>query len=170
MNTGARSAKGQILWFLHADTLPHERSTVEILKALEEPETVGGAFGFSLSEKRWYGPLFNWFIGMRSSLLCLPYGDQGFFVRHSIFLEVGGFPEIQIMEDVEVLKRLKEKGNFRLIDLPIGISPRRWDQEGVFKRTFLNWFLMIRYRCGARPEDLVSLYPQSKTGYEQDSK
>jgi len=159
MNRGAAIVKGGILWFLHADTLPEAGSTDEIIRRLEKEGTVGGAFRFSLSEPRRYGAMFEFFIGLRSKYLSMPYGDQGYFVRRRDFEEVGGFPEIPIMEDVEFLRRIKTRGRFQTLDLRIGISPRRWDREGVVKRTILNWTLMIRHKLGASPESLARSYP-----------
>ncbi|MCB9784194.1 MAG: TIGR04283 family arsenosugar biosynthesis glycosyltransferase [Candidatus Omnitrophica bacterium] len=158
MNKGAETATGEILWFLHADTLPATNATESILGAIRDPRTVGGAFRFHLAEPRWYGPLLNVAVNLRSKWFSMPYGDQGFFVRREVFERIGGFPDIPIMEDVEFLPRVKPEGDIALLDTPIEISPRRWDREGFLKRTLLNWLLMLRWRRGASPEDLLKFY------------
>lgn len=158
MNCGAAECSREILWFLHADSSPYPRSVEAILESLKDPEVVGGAFRFRLSESRWYGPLFHFTVGLRSKILKLPYGDQGFFVRRKIFESLGGFSTGPLMEDVDFIRRLRKVGKIVILETPIGVSPRRWDREGVFRRTLLNWTILLGYFIGFSPEALARFY------------
>ena len=158
LNAGAEPCLGDAYWFLHADNTLSSSALRDIAEALADPECVGGAFRFALSEKRWYSGLFHVLIHLRSKWLGLPYGDQGFFVRREVFERIGGFKTIPILEDVDFVRRVKREGKFTLLATPIGISPRRWDDEGVVKRTLLNWYLMARYFLGASPETLARFH------------
>jgi rSAM/selenodomain-associated transferase 2 len=162
MNRGAEIAKGDVLWFLHADTLPALSATADILETLRRTEILGGAFRFRLAERRWYGPLFEFFIAIRSKIFSLPYGDQGFFVRREIFQKIGGYAEIPLMEDVEFMAQVRGEGQFQMLSTPIEISPRRWDSEGVLKRTALNWWIVLSYKAGKPAEKLIRLYAPSE--------
>jgi rSAM/selenodomain-associated transferase 2 len=158
MNRGAEGCTGEILWFLHADNAPHPGSVEAMLRSLRNPDVVGGAFRFELSEPRWYGPLFRFFIGLRSTLFRLPYGDQGYFVRRKVFETLGGFSTEPLLEDVDFIRRLRKEGRIAILDIPIGVSPRRWDREGVLKRTILNWVIMLGYSLGFGSKTLARFY------------
>lgn len=158
LNRGAAASTGEILWFLHADIEPPNDADVCILEAIENPRVIGGAFRFRLMETRWYGRILAFFINTRSRLLRLPYGDQGYFVRRSVFEEIGGFPGSPIMEDVGFMDRIRAKGEFVILNAAIAVSSRRWDREGFIRGTLRNWRVFIRFRLGASAESLVNEY------------
>lgn len=158
LNRGAAASKGEILWFLHADIGPPNDADVCILEAIDDPRVIGGAFRFRLMETRWYGGPLAFSINLRSRLLRLPFGDQGYFIRRSVFEKVGGFPDTPIMEDVGFMDRIRGEGEFVLLNAAVAVSSRRWDREGFIRATLRNWRVFIRFRLGASAESLVNEY------------
>jgi rSAM/selenodomain-associated transferase 2 len=162
MNAGALAAKGEILVFLHADTHLPAGFDVMIRTALQQPGTVAGAFALqidaSLGGLRWVEKGVNW----RSRFLQMPYGDQAIFLTKAIFQQIGGFPELPIMEDFELMRRLKTIGKITIIPVPVITSPRRWLQKGVIQTTLLNQIVIIAYLLGVSPERIRSWYRREK--------
>ncbi len=159
LNAGAAVAQGRILLFLHADTQLPPGGLRKVCDLLEDDQYVGGAFDLGIDSKR----LFLKFIAararLRSRLTRIPYGDQAIFVRKSYFEQIGGFREIPLMEDIELMQRIKRKGDkiFILKDR-VSTSPRRWEAEGVLYTTLRNQFLASMYYLGVSPERLVRYY------------
>ncbi|WP_414751998.1 TIGR04283 family arsenosugar biosynthesis glycosyltransferase [Anabaena sp. CCY 9910] len=162
MNTGAALAAGEILLFLHADTRLPVGFDEMIRAALQQPGVVAGAFALridaDLAGLRWVEKGVYW----RSRFLQMPYGDQAIFLTKSIFEEVGGFPELPIMEDFELIRRLKSVGKITLIPVSVATSARRWLQRGVFKTTLINQVVIIAYLLGVAPAQLRNWYRQGK--------
>jgi rSAM/selenodomain-associated transferase 2 len=158
MNRGASATTGDILWFLHADSVVHPNSLDMIEKVMRDDDTVGGAFRFRLHQRHWYAPLLDLGVRLRSHILKLPYGDQGFFVRRTVFESMAGYVDIPFLEDVEFIRRLRRYGEISLLSLPIGISSRRWEREGFFYVTIRNWLVTLAYLRGVSPERLVRWY------------
>jgi rSAM/selenodomain-associated transferase 2 len=162
MNAGALAAKGEILVFLHADTRLPAGFDAMIRTALQQPGTVAGAFALridaSLGGLRWVEKGVNW----RSHLLQMPYGDQAIFLTKAVFQQIGGFPELPIMEDFELIRRLKLIGKITIISTPVVTSPRRWLQKGVIQTTLLNQIVIIAYLLGVSPERIRSWYRREK--------
>ena len=158
MNAGAAMASGEFLLFLHADTDLPQGALATIKRALRG-RSVAGAFSLSIDSPRVSLAIIAWCANLRSRMERVPYGDQAQFIQASTFRELGGFSDIPIMEDVELFQRIRQRG------LPIFIVrgkvltlPRRWESEGILRRTLTNWWLRIRYRLGASPENLASQY------------
>ncbi len=162
MNTGAVAASGEILLFLHADTCLPTGFDDMVRKALQQPGTVAGAFKLridaSLLSLRWV----EWGINVRSHFYQMPYGDQAIFLTKEVFHEIGGFPELLIMEDFELMRRLKRTGRIVIIPTPVVTSARRWLQKGVFKTTLLNQIVIIAYLLGVSPERICRWYRREK--------
>ncbi|MBE9038953.1 TIGR04283 family arsenosugar biosynthesis glycosyltransferase [aff. Roholtiella sp. LEGE 12411] len=162
MNAGAMAASGEILLFLHADTRLPTGFDAMIPTALQQPRTVAGAFNLridaSLLSLRWV----EWGVNWRSRFCQMPYGDQAIFVTKQIFQEIGGFPELPIMEDFELMRRLKNTGRIVIIPVPVITSPRRWLQKGVLKTTLLNQIVIIAYLLGVSPKRIHSWYRWEK--------
>lgn len=162
MNTGAVAASGNILLFLHADTRLPAGFDEMICTALQKPGIVAGAFNLridaSLLSLRWV----EWGINVRSHFFQMPYGDQAIFLTKAIFQEIGGFPELPIMEDFELMRRLKRIGRIVIIPTPVVTSARRWLQKGVFKTTLLNQIVIIAYLLGVSPERIRRWYRREK--------
>ncbi|MBW4676243.1 MAG: TIGR04283 family arsenosugar biosynthesis glycosyltransferase [Desmonostoc geniculatum HA4340-LM1] len=162
MNTGAVAASGDILLFLHADThLPAGFDEI-ICTALQQPGTVAGAFNLridsSLLSLRWVELGVKW----RSHFCQMPYGDQAIFLTKAVFQQIGGFPELPIMEDFELVRRLKAIGRITIISAPVVTSARRWLQKGVLKTTLLNQIVIIAYLLGVSPERIRGWYRREK--------
>lgn len=158
-NTGANASRGGVLLFLHADCRMQPGSLEAIQKALEDPHCVGGCFRQRIEAPGWKYRLLERGNGWRVRLLKWAYGDQGIFVRRSCFEELGGFPELRLMEDLYFMKRLKRKGRFVLLDPPIRISARRWQKKGLWRQTLRNWTLISLAHCGISPNHLARFYP-----------
>ena len=162
MNTGAVAATGEILLFLHADTCLPTGFDDMVRTALQQPGTVAGAFKLridaSLLSLRWV----EWGINVRSHFYQMPYGDQAIFLTKAVFQQIGGFPQLPIMEDFELMRRLKRIGRIVIIPTPVVTSARRWLQKGVFKTTLLNQIVIIAYLLGVSPERICRWYRREK--------
>ncbi|MFN6474096.1 MAG: TIGR04283 family arsenosugar biosynthesis glycosyltransferase [Nostoc sp. SerVER01] len=162
MNAGAVAASGEILLFLHADTRLPAGFDEMICTALQQPGIVAGAFNLridaSLLSLRWVELGVKW----RSHFCQMPYGDQAIFLTKALFQQIGGFAELPIMEDFELMRRLKAMGRIAIISTPVVTSARRWLQKGVFKTTLLNQIVIIAYLLGVSPERIRCWYRQEK--------
>ena len=159
MNVGARESHGAILLFLHADSrLPagyarHVRLTMNV------PGVSGGAFRFATdiqgsASMTAFTHIANW----RASLLRLPYGDQALFTTRGMFERVGGFPEIPLMDDVELVRRLRRHGRIGIAPVAVTTSGRRWRAKGIWRTMALNQAIMLAYAAGVGPDRLARWY------------
>ncbi len=155
MNGAARAATGEFLLFLHADTDPPP-DCVEIVRRTLRPASVAaGAFTFRLREPVRFQQLIERGVAFRCRTRSLPYGDQGLFLRRSIFTALGGFPEWPTLEDVEFSRRLRKLGRIVTTREPAFTSSRRWQQHGVL-RTFLRHQLILTgHALGISPQRLA---------------
>ncbi|MEP2775427.1 MAG: TIGR04283 family arsenosugar biosynthesis glycosyltransferase [Luteolibacter sp.] len=142
MNAGARAASGEFLLFLHADTVPPADFQEIIARTLRRPNTPAGAFSFKLSGDFSAAALIEGLTAVRCKFASKPYGDQGIFIRRCLFEAVGGFPEIPVMEDLNLIRRLSRLGTLRIAPESALTSPRRWQQGGLV-RTFIRHQLML---------------------------
>jgi rSAM/selenodomain-associated transferase 2/rSAM/selenodomain-associated transferase 1 len=158
MNAGAAKAGGAVLLFLHADTILPADWSSEVLRILKDPKVAAGAFAFRVAEnfrgKRMLERSVNW----RARRLQLPYGDQGLFLRRSLFEEVGGFANLPIMEDYELVRRLRRHGKVVTSSFPATTSGRRWKQLGWLRVTLKNQLMIAGFRLGVAPETLARFY------------
>jgi rSAM/selenodomain-associated transferase 2 len=161
MNRGAAKATGDVLLFLHADTQLPEKFDELILHSLKRPGIVAGAFKLRIDSDipslRLIERLANW----RSRYLKIPYGDQAIFVSSKLFNLVGGFPNLPIMEDFEMVRRLQKKGEIVTLSAPVVTSPRRWQNFGILKTTLINQLVIVAYYMGIAPETIARLYHRS---------
>jgi len=159
MNQGAVNAGGDILLFLHADTeLPKNALTV-ISSVLRKADFVGGAFDLGIKSDRPIFRLIEMAASLRSRRTMAPYGDQAIFIRKEYFHSIGEFKEIQLMEDVELMRRIKKTGDkIFIIPEKVRTSPRRWEKEGVIYCTLRNWVLITLYSMGIPAEKLLKFY------------
>ncbi|MFQ5802757.1 MAG: TIGR04283 family arsenosugar biosynthesis glycosyltransferase [Candidatus Methylomirabilales bacterium] len=158
MNAGAHEAQGEILLFLHADTLLPHGASEAIREALADPRIVGGRFDINLESSRLAIQVIAIFMNLRSRLTRIATGDQAIFVRQKIFAEMGGYPNIPLMEDVEYTKRLKRRGRIASLSLRVTASARKWEEEGVLRTVFLMWTLRLLYFWRVSPSRLYRLY------------
>jgi rSAM/selenodomain-associated transferase 2 len=141
MNAGARAAKGDVLFFLHADSVPPPDFMMLIRAALADPLAVGGAFDHQFSEPVLGLRLVSTIDRIRFRLTKNYYGDQGIFVRRAVFDRMGGFPDRAILEDLEFSRRMKRYGRTVLIPRPVRTSGRKFLNGGITK-TFL-WIVWL---------------------------
>ncbi|MGF1587642.1 MAG: TIGR04283 family arsenosugar biosynthesis glycosyltransferase [Pleurocapsa sp.] len=158
MNAGANAAQGNILLFLHADTqLPPDFVDL-VIKTLEQPRTIAGAFKLAIEgadrSLRWVEML----VEMRSRLLSLPYGDQAIFISQPAFIESGGFADLPIMEDFEFVRRIKRQGRIAIAPAAVVTSGRRWRKLGVWKTTLINQLIIAGFYLGISPTKLANFY------------
>lgn len=158
MNAGAALATGNILLFLHADTRLPAGFQQLVRQGLGLSGVVGGAFQFRLDGDaalfHFLERLTNW----RARRLQMPYGDQALFMRTQTFRALGGFPEMPIMEDFELVRRLKYRGRICIIPAPAITSARRWQNRGLIKTTILNQIVIAGYYLGVSPQTLARWY------------
>lgn len=162
MNAGAAIARGEILIFLHADTYLPVNALSLIRHTLENKLYVGGAFDLGIRSDRLILKIIANAACIRSRLTRIPYGDQALFVRKDYFNEIGGYLSIPLMEDVEIIQRIKKRGDkIYLLSERVLTSARRWEKEGVVYCTLRNWVLISLYFLGVSPERLTKLYKNS---------
>lgn len=158
MNAGAAAATGTILLFLHADTyLPNNFETL-IFSALEDSRTIAGAFELRIDAERRGLRLIEKMVNWRSHVLKMPYGDQAIFIRTTVFHEIAGFSNLPIMEDFELMQRLKQRGRIAILPAAVFTSGRRWQKLGVIKTTLINQLIILGYFLGVPPSQLVRWY------------
>ncbi len=159
MNAGATVARGEILIFLHADTRLPPSALKKINTILEDEKYVGGAFDLRINSDRLFLKYIAARASLRSRLNRIPYGDQAIFIRRNYFDKIGRFKEIPLMEDVELMRCIKKKGDkiFILRDR-VKTSARRWEREGVFYTTLKNQILLNLYYLGVSPDKLAKYY------------
>jgi rSAM/selenodomain-associated transferase 2 len=164
MNLGAQAATGDILLFLHADTCLPAGFDALVRAALQadRQEVIAGAFTLRIDgaspKLRWV----EWGVWWRSRFLQLPYGDQAIFLRSDTFAKIGGFPVLPIMEDFELMRRLKRLGKIAIISSPVVTSARRWVERGVFATTLINQMVILGYFLGFNPKHLKQFYRNRK--------
>ncbi len=158
MNAGARAAKGEILWFLHSDSLPPSQAVAAIRQALAGGDRHWGRFDVRLSSSRAPLRVVETLMNQRSRLTGIATGDQGIFVRRQVFEQVGGYPAIPLMEDIALSRTLKRIGRPVCLGQRLLTSSRRWEQQGVCSTILLMWRLRLAYFCGADPARLARIY------------
>lgn len=156
MNAGASAATGSILLFLHADTRLPENFAALVRAMLSTPGVAAGAFQFRLDANGRAYRILETLVNWRSRILQLPYGDQGLFMKARTFRELGGFPDIPIMEDFELVRRLKRRGRISIAPAPAVTSARRWQEHGFLKTTVWHQWLIAGYCLGVPPDRLVA--------------
>lgn len=158
MNAGVVEAKGDILLFLHADTILPDGWDGLVCEALKNGDIAGGAFRFDTSKKSPVLRFISMMVNLRSRFMSLPYGDQGIFLRRDIFEKIGGFRKMPIMEDVEMVRSIKKLGRLQILKAPVTTSSRRWEKEGWILTTARNLMLLFLYLLGVPAKRLGRLY------------
>ena len=158
MNTGAAVAIGEVLLFLHADTLLPDNALSLIEQVLKAREVVGGAFRICFNCHRWPYRLVAFATNQRSRILKVFTGDQAYFVRSNSFTAIHGFPDQSLMEDLEIITRLRKIGNVVLLPQYVTTSARRHEKIGLTRSLFIMWYLRMRYKFGTSPTKLQRMY------------
>ena len=158
MNAGAGAARGELLLFLHADTCLPNGFEDHVRQVMAQPGVAAGAFELRIDgtgrSLRIIERLANW----RSRRMQLPYGDQAIFVASDRFRHTGGFLDIPIMEDFELISRLRQQGRIVIAPASVTTSARHWKKLGTWQTTLLNQALILGYCLGVAPSRLARWY------------
>lgn len=159
LNRGAGAASGEVLVFLHADTALPRDALCRIGEALCDETLAGGAFNLEIDSPRPIFRLIERVASCRSRITRIPYGDQAIFLRRACFRSLGGFHELPIMEDVDLMRRLRLSGG-RIVILPerVVTSARRWEKEGALYTTLRNRVLVALFSLGIDAKRLARWY------------
>ena len=158
MNLGAAKARGGVLLFLHADTLLPENFDGLALDCLATPGTVAGAFEFATDESTASMRVIAAMANLRARWLQLPYGDQGIFLLKDVFRELGGYRQLSIMEDFDLVRRLARRGRVRIAGARAVTSARRWRRIGPWRTTLLNQAVIVLYYLRLPQRRIAALY------------
>ena len=162
MNAGAAAATGEILLFLHADTRLPAGFEMLVHQSLERPGSVAGAFRLQIDGSMPCLRAIELGVNWRSRLLGLPYGDQAIFLPATVFKEIGGFPDLPIMEDFELIGRLKRRGRIAIAPARAITSARRWQKLGIWKTTAINQLAIAAYLLGVSPHRIARWYSRNR--------
>lgn len=162
MNRGALEATGDVLLFLHADTRLPASAFRDIESALSDPRYLGGRFDVELNSDRWLLKVVGFMISLRSRLSKVGTGDQAIFVRREIFAELGGFPDMPLMEDIAFCRMLKRAGRVACLLSKVVTSARRWETDGVWRTIFRMWTLKLLYLAGVSAARLKRFYADTR--------
>ena len=158
MNLGAAAATGEIFLFLHADTLLPTGYFSLLSEVLARPQTVAGAFELGIDGLQQSFRLLETAVNWRSRFLSLPYGDQALFMKAEVFQQVGGFANLPIMEDFDLVQRLKKQGKIYIVPVKVLTSSRRWQKLGICRTTAINQLIVLGYYLGISLTKLAHWY------------
>ncbi len=163
LNAGAAVAHGTWLWFVHADSqVP--AGWWDAFTVLDGSDAaVGGSFAFRLDSTAWQARWLERAVALRVRLFDLPYGDQGIFVRRSVFIALQGFQAVPLMEDVEFVRRLKRQGRLEHLSQGLVTSARRWERRGWLRQSATNLVTLGLYGLGVSPERLARGYDRGSS-------
>jgi rSAM/selenodomain-associated transferase 2/rSAM/selenodomain-associated transferase 1 len=157
MNAGAALASGEVLLFLHADTILPQDFADHIRKTLSNTNS-GGAFQLRIGAEGWIFRLIEFAANLRSRWMQLPYGDQAIFLKASQFFQMNGFQNWPLMEDYDFCRRLRRTGSTVIVSASVTTSARRWQRLGVLRTTLTNLVCVIAFRLGVSPKTLAGWY------------
>jgi len=162
MNTGAKLAHADAMAFVHADTIVPASFGADIAGALSDPAVVGGRFDVELDSSALPYRIIGAMISIRSRLSRTGTGDQAIFVRRDVFERLGGFPEIDLCEDLEFARRLKRAGRVACLRSRVITSARRWNRDGLVRTVIRMWMIRAMYLMGVSPARLKRMYADTR--------
>jgi len=158
LDMGAKEAKGDWFIFLHADIrLTHDWFR-KINSVLKGDKNYIYYFKFKINNKKIIFRVLEFLVNLRSQFLRQPYGDQGLMIHRTTYFKNNGFRKIPLMEDVDFLRRLKNKKDLKQLNLPIFISSRKWERTNIFLQALKNWNFRRRWLKGESTESIYSDY------------
>ena len=155
MNAGAAAARSETLLFLHADTQLPTHYAEHVETTLAAPNVVAGAFRLAFDDSRTSLRLIAAGANRRSVHRQLPYGDQALFLRRATFIQLGGFRPLPIMEDYDLVRRLRRRGQIAIAPTPVTTAARRWLERGVWRTTLTHQLLLLGWNLGIPPHRLA---------------
>lgn len=156
MNMGACETRGDILYFLHADSFPPASYADDIAKAVEG-HWRSGCYRLAFDRKHWFLRLSCWFTRFNWNIF--RFGDQSLFVCRKVFVQAGGFKaDMIVMEDQEIIGRIRRLCNFRVLDGCVTTSARKYERNGIFRLQMLFFVIFSLYKLGVSQERLVRFY------------
>lgn len=158
MNAGACKATGDVLWFVHADTVVPAAAGDAVLGAIGERDAVWGYFDVRLDGEPALLRVVERMMKLRTRVTGVATGDQGIWVRRSVFEAVGGYAPLPLMEDVALSKRLRRLRRPLCLPLRLSTSARRWQARGTVRTVMLMWWLRLAFWLGVSPETLARWY------------
>ena len=161
MNMGASSATGDVFLFLHIDTFLPADGIAAIIKNISQKDFYWGRFDVQLSGQNITFRVIERMMNWRSRLTSIATGDQAIFISRNIFEKIGGFPNMPLMEDVEISHQLKKITKPICLSQKVVTSSRRWEQRGIFNTMRLMWRLRFAYWLGSDPDNLARQYRSS---------
>jgi hypothetical protein len=160
MNAGARRARGAVLWFIHADTRIEPAALRQLRAALSDPTVVGGGCAIRFDRDslalRWLACSSTW----RARRLHQIFGDQAMFIRRDVFERLGGFPDLPIMEDLEMSRRCHRVGRLVVLPATCTASARRFDTHGTVRMIVFMQYLKLLYFLGVDPARIAERYAE----------
>ena len=158
MQAGAALASGDIMWFLHADSIVHTHADGLICDSLAVSNADWGRFDIALDNDHALLRCVAWFMNQRTRLTGIATGDQGIFIRRPLFERIGGFPDVPLMEDIRISRALKRHGQPSRVKTRLGTSSRRWKKHGIARTILTMWSLRLAHFAGVSPERLARFY------------
>jgi rSAM/selenodomain-associated transferase 2 len=162
MNAGAHVADGEVLLFLHADTDLPQGFLRLLSDAFSDPQVVGGRFDVRLDTEGWSFRMIETLMNVRSRVTKISTGDQAIFVRRAVFQKMGGYPELELMEDIEFSRRLKREGRIACLRGRVATSARRWQRDGVAHTIVKMWALRVCHFFGVSTARLRTYYADTR--------
>ncbi|MFW6266931.1 MAG: TIGR04283 family arsenosugar biosynthesis glycosyltransferase [Halanaerobium sp.] len=163
LNRGAEIAAAPLLLFLHADSKLEASALNDLVKKMGENQNkIGGAFSLKIESENPLLKFISWSSNLRAKYLNLIFGDQGIFIRKEVFESLGGFPEIELMEDWEFSKKMAAAGDLIFLEKQIYTSARRWEEYGILKTILLMHKIKFLYLMGCDPEKLKKIYRDAR--------
>jgi rSAM/selenodomain-associated transferase 2 len=162
MNVGAKASHGDVLAFVHADTIVPPTFAADIATALSDPAVVGGRFDVKLDSTALPYRIIGAMISLRSRISRTGTGDQAIFVRRNVFDRLGGFPELELCEDLEFSRRMKRAGRVACLRARVTTSARRWSRDGVARTVVRMWLIRAMYLMGVAPARLKRMYSDTR--------
>jgi len=157
-HTGAKTASGDYFLFLHCDTRLPPNFTTHVLKILQQEGVAVGAFQLAINAYGMGYRIIEYSANLRSRMLSLPYGDQALFMKKETYFATNGFPDQPIMEEIDLLSRLKNLGRIVIAPVCATTSARRWQQHGIVKTTIMNQLMLAGWAMGISSERLARWY------------
>lgn len=158
MNAGTAVARGEVLWFLHADSIVPANALSEITNVLGKSANVGGCFRLRLPGREWIYRISDSLGNLGVHVFGFALGDHGMFCRRDAFFTAGMFPDILLMEDAELYRALRRVGRMRQVSSEIIGNPRRYQDLGPYRTTGYYVLILTLYLVGARISTLMSVY------------